>query len=284
MYKIEKRRRPNLWFKKIHVRFRLKFPFFSKIIKNLSLWNFDTSFSSSLTFLAFCLDLVFSCSISALSSLFLLDSSTILVAATSPAKPVVPKQTRGWGEAATYHLPDVSRSSTTVPAKATRSSSLFFFRRFISKSLSLTSLKRRLFTSLSSLSCSSKSSICRLKSVDKLKNNKQRDDYIAKRSKWPQNKTVFAICISAFDRLTSRLNCLPAGPNPPEAHWRGAWLLPSPFSSHVFSAPAVFVSIGPEAENYPAHHHSPWSPPREEMKHFPKLKMTVATSIRTTNF
>lgn len=51
-----------------------------------------TSFSSSLTFLAFCLDLVFSCSISALSSLFFLDSSTILVAATSPANPARPKQ------------------------------------------------------------------------------------------------------------------------------------------------------------------------------------------------
>lgn len=50
-----------------------------------------TSFSRSLILLLFCLDLIFSCSISAVSSLFFLDSSTIFVAATAPAKPDVPK-------------------------------------------------------------------------------------------------------------------------------------------------------------------------------------------------
>lgn len=58
--------------------------------------NFVTSFSSSLILLLFCLDLIFSRSKSAVSSLFFLDSSTILVAAISPANPDVPKQTSGW--------------------------------------------------------------------------------------------------------------------------------------------------------------------------------------------
>lgn len=52
-----------------------------------------TSFSSSLILLAFCLDFSFSRSISEDSSLFFLDSATILVAATSPPKP---KQKSGW--------------------------------------------------------------------------------------------------------------------------------------------------------------------------------------------
>lgn len=51
-----------------------------------------TSFSSSLILLEFCLDFSFSRSISEDSSLFFLDSATILVAATSPAKPDVPEQ------------------------------------------------------------------------------------------------------------------------------------------------------------------------------------------------
>lgn len=51
-----------------------------------------TSFSSSLILLEFCLDFSFSRSISEDSSLFFLDSATILVAAASPAKPDVPEQ------------------------------------------------------------------------------------------------------------------------------------------------------------------------------------------------
>lgn len=49
-----------------------------------------------------------------------------------------------------------------IPAKASRSSSLFLLRCLISNSFSLTSLKRRLFSSLSSLSWSCKYSFSEL--------------------------------------------------------------------------------------------------------------------------
>lgn len=124
--------------------------------------NAVTSFSSSLIRLLFCLDFIFPRSISAVSSLFFLDNSTILVAATSPVKPDVPKQGqvhkswRSCDKSITSHLCKLSGNYIIIPAKAMISSSLFFFRCLISKSFSLKSLKSRPFSSFSSLSWSSK--------------------------------------------------------------------------------------------------------------------------------
>lgn len=119
-----------------------------------------TSLSSSLILLPFCLHLIFSCSISAVSSLFFLDSSTILVAATAPAKPEVPKQMSWWSRKKLSHVCNISmqkkkiKTVYIIPAKASLSSSLFLFRCLISKSFSLRSLKSRPFSSFSSLNWS----------------------------------------------------------------------------------------------------------------------------------
>lgn len=122
-----------------------------------------TSFSSSLILLAFCLDFSFSRSISEDSSLFFLDSATILVAATSPPKP---EQKSGW---VVRKLPWFLALLLTlqIPARISLSSSLFLFRCLISKSFSLTSLKRRLFSSFSSLSWSCKFSFSKLEQKKK---------------------------------------------------------------------------------------------------------------------
>lgn len=123
-------------------------------------WDmWGTSFSSSLILLAFCLDLSFSRSISKDSSLFFLDNSTILVAAASPAKPDVPEQKNRWVIRKLFWF---LHCLIHIPARTSRSSSRFLFRCLISKSFSLTSLKRRLFSSLSSLSWSCKCSFSTL--------------------------------------------------------------------------------------------------------------------------
>lgn len=139
---------------------------YGKFCNPKSLWqNVGTFFSSSLTLMLLCLDLIFSLSISAVSSLFLLDSSIILVAATSPAKSDVPEQMSGschislqitTGDAAVFSI---------IRAKSSRPSSLFFFRCLISKSFSLRSLKSRPFSSLSSLSWSCKCSTSSLQVI-----------------------------------------------------------------------------------------------------------------------
>lgn len=125
----------------------------------------DTFFSSSLTLMLFCLDLIFALSISAVSSLFLLDSSIILVAATSPAKSDVPEQMSGSCHLLLQITAGDATSLGIIHVNSSRPSSLFFFRCLISKSFSLTSLKSRPFSSLSSLNWSCKCSTSTLKVI-----------------------------------------------------------------------------------------------------------------------
>lgn len=76
-------------------------------------------------------------------------------------------QTKEWmscEEAAAIPTPFLTLQ---IPARISLSSSLFLFRCLISKSFSLTSLKRRLFSSLSSLSWSCKCSFSKLQQKKK---------------------------------------------------------------------------------------------------------------------
>lgn len=102
--------------------------FMHQIISNDTLFLYFTSLSSSLILLPFCLHLIFSCSISAVSSLFFLDSSTILVAATAPAKPEVPKQMSRWSRKKLSHVCNISMQKKKKKKKRVKQFTLYLLK------------------------------------------------------------------------------------------------------------------------------------------------------------